>query len=532
MRLPCIEHTEATDQVIAPSIEENYRRHVLTEIIHDMNSTLNPDMLLTKILKAAKQVVHSEASSLIMLDDQTQEMTICLPTGPVAGKIIDQRVPPGKGFVGWIAAHQKPLIVQDVQSDPRHYAAIDAASGFETKSLIGVPLKNRDGQVIGVMEAINRHHDTMYTDGDLEVFMAFADGAAIALENARLHENLQQAHEQLKATKEQVIQQDRLMALGTMASGMAHDFNNTLMGISGGISLLARDNTLTERQRRYIEIIKTSAQDADQVVSRLGEFCCPPENRGEFSSIQLDELIEGLIPMTKPKWRDIPQRDGIDIQVIHKLDKDLPVVAGNASELRGAITNLIFNAVDAMPQGGTLTLQTRWVNDGNIIFEITDTGVGMTDEVRIRCLEPFFSTKGEHGTGLGLSMVYQTVKRHNGSMTIQSQLGEGTTIQIKLPITTQAREENFTRDVGTIRPLNILGIDDEPNVREVLRELLEFDGHTVKLVVNGREGLAEFLNGDFDLVIIDQGMPGMNGSQLAGHIRDIIPHQPIILLTG
>ena len=492
----------------------------------------NREMLEEAIAEAAKKIVHSEASSLILVDDQTQEMTICLPTGPVEGRLAGQKVPPGQGFAGWVTVHQKPIIVQDVQADARHYTVIDSASGFETKSLIGAPLKTREGQVIGVMEAMNRHHDTMYTDEDLDIFLALADRAAIALENAHLYEDLQQAYQELKATQEQIVQQERLKALGTMASGIAHDFNNTLTGILGGLSLLLRDKTLTEKQRRYLKIAETSAEDAVQVVSRLREFYRRRDDSEAFTSIQLNELIEQSMAMTKPKWKNMQQRNGIVIQVIPELDKTLPAIAGNASELREAITNLIFNAVDAMPQGGTLTLRTRPVADENVIFEVADTGIGMTEDTRTRCLEPFFSTKGEHGTGLGLSIVYGTMKRHGGDMTIQSQLGEGTTIQIKLPVATVSEAKDVSSDVEAIRSLNILAIDDETSVRKILRELLESDGHTVEFATNGHEGLAKFISGNFDLVITDEGMPDMSGSQFARRIKDIIPNQPIILLTG
>jgi signal transduction histidine kinase len=527
-----IEYTEEIDRFITPWIEQNYRLNVLIESMHQINSTLKQDLLLTRIMEAARQVVNSEASSLMMLDDQTQELTIHIPTGPVKGKISGKKVPPGQGIAGWVALHNQPLILEDAKNDPRHYTGIDTESGFETRSLICVPLKNSDGEVIGVLEALNRRGGTTYTSQDLNIFLAFTAQAAIALENAQLHENLQQAYDQLKATQEQVVQQERLKALGTMASGVVHDFNNMLTGMLGGASLLIRDKTLTEQQQRYVQIFNNAAQDAAQVVVRLREFYRPSDTSTDFSAVQLNELVEQSISMTKPRWQDMQQISGDAIQIHIDLDKNQPVISGSVSELRDAMTNLIFNAADAMPHGGTLTLRTCTVPD-HVIFEISDTGIGMSEEIRARCLEPFFSTKGEKGTGLGLSMVYGTVQRHNGSLHVESEIGHGTIIRIKLPITNQEVEQAVSVAAPPVlRPLSVLAIDDKQSVREILRELLECDGHTVVLAATGREGLVKYLTGRFDLIITDQGMPGMNGTQLARHIKEINPDQPIILLTG
>ncbi|MCZ6677197.1 MAG: response regulator [Candidatus Poribacteria bacterium] len=526
-----IEYTDEIDWVISPWIEQDYRLNALIEVMHEINSTLQQDPLLTRIMEAARRLVCSEASSLMMLDEQTQELTIYIPTGPVKAKIVGRKLPSGEGIAGWAAKYNEPIIVEDAKNDPRHYSGVDAESGFETRSLICVPLRNSAGQVIGVLEAMNRLNDTRYTDQDLNIFLAFANQAAMALENARLHQNLHQAYAQLKATQKQIVQQERLKALGTMASGVVHDFNNMLTVILGGISLLYRDETLTEKQQRYVQIVNTSAHDAAEVVARLREFYRHRQESEGFAPIQLNELIEQSISMTRPKWKDMQHVNGVVIQMNTDLAKNLPAMSGNASEIRDAITNLIFNGVDAMPEGGTLTLRTRTTPD-HVIFEISDTGTGMPEEVRTRCLEPFFSTKGDKGTGLGLSMVYGSVQRHNGIVNIQSEIGQGTTVQIKLPIAELGSKETVHLEASAIRPLNILVIDDEQSVREVLRELLECDGHSVEFAATAREGLAQFLTGTFDLVITDQGMPDMEGNQLARHIKEIDANQPIILITG
>jgi CheY-like chemotaxis protein len=210
----------------------------------------------------------------------------------------------------------------------------------------------------------------------------------------------------------------------------------------------------------------------------------------------------------------------------------VPPVAGEESPLREALTNLIFNAVDAMPGGGTLTVRTRRQGE-TCIFEIADTGTGMTEEVRQRCLEPFFSTKGEHGTGLGLAMVFGIVQRHGGSLDIYSTPGQGTTFSVKLPL--MSASGNHVAEAKATRPtraLRILVVDDEAPVRDTLAAILAADGHEVELGMDGADGLKRFGTGHFDVVITDKAMPGMNGDQMAAAIKGMAPQTPIILLTG
>ncbi|MBI1926084.1 response regulator [Candidatus Poribacteria bacterium] len=210
----------------------------------------------------------------------------------------------------------------------------------------------------------------------------------------------------------------------------------------------------------------------------------------------------------------------------------MPPIAGNEAELREMLTNLIFNAVDSMPQGGTVTFRTYVEELQYVVMAVSDTGIGMTEEVRQRCLEPFFTTKGERGTGLGLSMVYGIVQRHEGTIEIESEEGQGTTFRIRLPIYTQGHEQ--VQDVAETsgHPLHVLVVDDEPLVREIITEFLKREGHTFETAANGREGLEKFQTSLFNLVITDRAMPEMSGDQFAAAIKAITPHKLIIMLTG
>lgn len=360
--------------------------------------------------------------------------------------------------------------------------------------------------------------------------------AALEVTNEELqarNAELQRALADLEAAQQHVIQQERLRALGQMASGIAHDFNNALVPILGFCELLQLSpNALQDRKKclGYLETIQTAAKDAASVVSRLREFYRANTGEEEFGPVHLARLVNQAIKLTQPKWKDQAQANGITINIIPQLS-DTPPVRGEESALREVLTNLIFNAVDAMPAGGTLTIRTRQ-EVGCGVLEVADSGTGMTEEVRRRCLEPFFTTKGERGTGLGLSMVFGIVQRHDGQIDLRSELGRGTTFLISLPFFREEKVAAAVEKAAPIRSLRVLVVDDEAPVRALLAAALTEDGHAVEVAEQGVDGLRRFLAGRFDLVITDKAMPGMSGDQMAAAIKQVSPATPIILLTG
>lgn len=375
---------------------------------------------------------------------------------------------------------------------------------------------------------------------DSAVHRAERDRAESALEktNQELiarNAELQKALAEIKATQAQIIQQERLSALGQMASGIAHDFNNTLVPILGYSQLLQLNPKLLAdepRTREYLALIETAAGDAASVVSRLQQFYRPREGNESFGAVDLNRVAEQAVRLTQPRWKSQAQGQGSTIAVQTDLDLQLPPVAGNESALREALTNLIFNAVDAMPQGGTITVRTRRTGE-SAQLEVQDTGSGMTEAVRLRCLEPFFSTKGQRGTGLGLAMVFGIAQRHGGSLNVESELGRGTTFTLNIPLHVPASKPDpaaVTQERE--RSLQVLVIDDEPMVRDLVAQALELDGHKTQTASKGDEGLRRFLEGVFDLVVTDMAMPGMNGDQVAKLLKQSSPHTPVILLTG
>lgn len=347
-------------------------------------------------------------------------------------------------------------------------------------------------------------------------------------------QRLQQALEDLRSAQEQVIQEERLHALGSMASGIAHDFNNSLVGILGLTELLLHQPENLENKAkatRYVEMINTTAKDAAKIVNRLSKFYHFREKREALETIDLNLLVEEAVTITQPKWKTQAEAKNISIILRKELQK-VPAVAGHADELREVLTNLIFNAIDAMPRGGTISLRTRH-DGGQVLLEVSDTGIGMTEEIRQRCLEPFFTTKGAHGTGLGLSMVYGIVQRHGGTIDIRSEVNKGTTFIIRIPQSSAPPLfEAQPRPLEALEHLHVLVVDDESMVRTVIGEYLKIDGHIVETADGGRDGLEKFHNGRFDLVVVDRAMPDMNGDQLAGAIRSANPTIPVVMLTG
>ena len=347
--------------------------------------------------------------------------------------------------------------------------------------------------------------------------------------NSRLTEALVE----LKENHRETVQKERLLALGQLASGIAHDFNNSLMPILGFSELLlARPESLNDKEKTVekLRMINAAAKDAGETIGRLREFYRLRKVEESYAPVSINDLVARSISLTQTKWKVEAEAGGIVINLETDL-QEVPPIMGSESELRDMLTNLIFNAVDAMPNGGTLTIRTR-ADEEHVVLEVSDTGTGMTEEVRQRCLDPFFTTKGDRGTGMGLAVVAGTIKRHDGTMQIKSEPDKGATLIIRLPATQQQIGQEDEEVVATpTRQLHILVVDDEPAIRKVVAEYLTVDGHTVETACDGREALDKFTSGKFDLVVTDRAMPKVSGDQLATAIKTIAP-RPVILLTG
>ncbi|MGH7197222.1 MAG: hybrid sensor histidine kinase/response regulator [Candidatus Omnitrophota bacterium] len=344
---------------------------------------------------------------------------------------------------------------------------------------------------------------------------------------------------ELKSTQERIVEQERLGALGKMASGIAHDFSNALTPVLGYTELLIGHPEKLKDTRKlahYVNMMHLAAKDGVNLVNQLREFYRRRERVEKIALVNLSQIAEQVVLLTEPKWKAQALANGATIRVKKDL-ADTPLVAANDSALRDALTNLIFNAVDALPAGGVITVRTR-AEGGRVALEVSDTGEGMTEEVRRHCFEPFFSTKGKSGTGMGLAMVYGVVRRHEGTIEVESERGKGTTFVIRLPLRDPA---SFQREGAALpaapgftkrRGLKILIVDDDAGVLELLKEYLTADEHAVETAANAAEALQKFGGGKFDLVFTDWAMPGMNGNELSLKLKQQSPATPIIMLTG
>jgi signal transduction histidine kinase len=343
---------------------------------------------------------------------------------------------------------------------------------------------------------------------------------------------LEQTLSQLRNTQSAVIKQERLRALGMMAGGIAHDFNNALTMMLGYGELLLpylRESG-PDRERNYLAHMISAAEDARHIVARLREFYRPAGTEDVRSPVDLNAVVEQAVSLTTPRWKGASQAAGVQITVLTQL-KPIPHIAANAAELREVLTNFVFNSVDAMPEGGTITIATR-VEGEQVCIAVSDSGMGMTPDERARCLEPFFTTKGERGTGLGLAVVYGIVQRHGGTIDVQSEKGKGTTFLVSFPTSTAVDTPVQEQSEPVSEALRILVADDQEIICELIAEYLRSDGHEATLAFDGTEALAKFRAGTFDLLLTDQSMPGLNGTQLATAAKTHRPEIPVILLTG
>jgi PAS domain S-box-containing protein len=338
---------------------------------------------------------------------------------------------------------------------------------------------------------------------------------------------------ELRETQRQIVQQERLRALAQMASGVAHDFNNVLAKILGfNELLLAWPENLNDKEKvkQYLQMTSAAAQEAVTIVNRLREFYRHRKESEVYQAVDVNEAVAQAVVLSQPKWKEQMMASGATVVVETEL-RDTPTVRGSDTDLREVVINLLFNAVDAMPQGGTVTVATGTEGD-SVIIEVRDTGRGMTEEVRQHCLEPFFSTKGERGTGLGLAIVYGIVQRHGGSIDVQSEVGKGTVVVIRLPVTQAESGELLPNSTATLRPLRVLVVEDEPQVRDIEAEYLRGDGHVVETAENGRQAMERFKHGHFDVVVADRAMPEMNGDRMTEAIKQTSPGTPVLMVTG
>jgi signal transduction histidine kinase/HAMP domain-containing protein len=520
-----------------------FKLGTLNELVELSARSPKIEDLLPSFLHTTMRVVHAGAGSIMLLEHETGRLRSAASRGLSDALIEPAELGLGEGIAGTVAALGDAIVIESMEKDARFTPGKDGrpASG----SFICMPLRAGD-RVVGVMSLVRKEDagttsptPRPFSPSDLQFLATLLTYIAYAVDNARLLDGAQESARQrqsvvddLRATQAQLVRGETLSAIGKLASGMAHHLNNLFAVILGRLETLLVKAPADPEARRYIEIIQRAAQDGAEVVRRVQRFSrVQPVSRA--TPVDLNQLAQEVLELTRPRWHNEAQLRQIRIDT--ELDLGgIRAVAGEIAPLREVLMSLVLNAIDAMPGGGQLTLRT-WSDAKEVHCAVSDTGSGMSDEVRQRAFEPFFTTKGPKTTGLGLSVTYGIVQRHNGRIDIDTGLGRGTTVHLTFPAMppTVRAQPPLPVPLAETAALRVLVVDDEPEVRTAVADMLGSAGHTTFEAAGGREALAWLDGGQsVDLVLTDLGMPGMTGTDLARSVRGQWPGLRIGLMTG
>jgi signal transduction histidine kinase/CheY-like chemotaxis protein len=402
---------------------------------------------------------------------------------------------------------------------------------FRPRSLIIAPLQTL-GEYLGYVYVENRSAAKSFTDSDVQLVEGFAAQAALALENAQLVTELRRSCEELERARKDAIRGESLRVLGRMASEVAHDFNNLLTAIIGETQLLIHD-AATPAQAQQLAVIERAALDGAEVIRRIQDSTRVKDDK-TFEVVPMAEVLDNVLDMIR--WR----ASGGQVRVSASVPPDL-CVRGVASELREVFTNVVLNALDAMPGGGDLRVAAR-TESGFVEIEIEDTGVGMSADTLAKIFDPFFTTKGERGNGLGLSIAYGIMQRHGGEIRAASEVGRGTRMTVTLPVPSAAdrasaaggRSDDKAASDGTRENLRVLVVDDEPTVARILASMLQRIGAAPEVSIGGTQALRRIASGQerFDVVITDVNMPDISGIEVARELLTDEAGPRVIVMSG
>src|SRR3990172_6333439 len=498
-------------------------------------STL-PD-LLDFFIGLVSEELGVERVSLMLLDDRKGQMRIFASRGLDAEVVGKVRLNVGEGIAGWVAKEGKPVLVKDVLTDPRVNRSListHATSFISAPMVISIPILLQE-EVLGVINVTNRRSGLPFEEEDMAYLYGLAGQAAMAIERTKQLDELQEAYESLKTAQKDLVDSERVRALGQLAAGIAHDFNNLLHGILGRTQLLGLKLGNKELDLPYIhsqlETIEKLALQGGETISRIQDLS---RIRKDVSSVPLDlnAVVTNAVEMTRTKWKDESEARGIRVAVLVR-PGTLPLTVGDPAEICRVVCNLLINAVEAMPKGGEISLATFHEGD-QVLLEVSDTGTGMSEEVRERIFEPFFTTK-EIGQGLGTSIIYGIVARHGGGIRGSSGEGGGTTFHLRLPVIPPPSSERPRKGKGLregTAPARILIIEDGDLNRDLFERYVKEMGHLAFVASSGTEGLRIFEAQKVDLVITDLSMPGISGLQVAERVKKHAFAVPVVLISG
>lgn len=502
------------------------RLEALVDVSQRVTRLWPPATVQRRIADLYAALLQADAVAFHLVDEGR------LVRAEVRGEGVDTLLPGevaiGEGPIGRVAATGEPLAIMDLAVHPGlDPAPRESAARLGMRAGLAVPVRAGD-RLVGVLSALTSQA-AAFSEDDVAVASTFAAQAGIALENSRLYAELERALEGVRKSQDQLVQVERLRALGEMAAGVAHDFNNLLAVVMLRTELLLNRGQAPE-VAESLTMIRQAAHDGAQTVRRIQEFTRTRSTR-PFGRVDVRQVLREVVDLARPRWRDQAQSRGVTYDVRVE-GGTVPLVAGTVEELREALLNLLNNGLEAMPAGGTFTFRTASEGE-HVVIRAADRGCGMSEETRRRVFEPFFTTKGAQGNGLGLAVVWGIVARHGGEITVDSALGHGTTFTVRLPVPTvlpadPAAEGGSRLPQGT----RVLVVEDNAEILRSLGALLQDSGCRVIEVPNGATALARIGAEPVDLILTDLAMPGISGWEVASACRERCPGIPIGLITG
>ena len=501
----------------------------LTTVI---GTSLDMNEVYEAFTEALKKLVDFDRISIGLIDGDSLRFVAVSSRVPTELDV-GVTIPLWKSVAAWVIAHKRTNIENDFTKE-RQFAVDEIHLRDGLMSAIRVPLIYK-GDIFGTLN-LTSCSPQAYGERELRILEQITGHVAVAVQNAQLYDGAKRAYEEtrraydeLNSAQEYMVRSEKLRALGEMAGGVAHDFNNILTVILGRAQL-AIETVDDPVLKKSLTAIEQAAIDGASTVRSLQEFTRVRKDR-ITDPVNINHMVMSALQMAEPRLKESREKDGVAIEVSTELNVTESVL-GDIAELREALINIIFNAVDAMPEGGKLSMK-AWREDRQVVLSIADTGAGMSDETKVNIFDPYFTTKGPSGMGLGLSMAYGIITRHGGDISVESSLGEGTTFYISLPLGGEDMQNGSSSDsLNAAEKAKILLVDDDPNVNEVLELMLSQIGYEVTAVSHGQEAINLFMQGYYDLVITDLGMPDVSGWDVAEAIKQKSPETPVVLITG
>jgi two-component system NtrC family sensor kinase len=402
---------------------------LLHQIGQALTSTLDFSTVVHAALSRVQRLFLADGVSLLQPDPQTDELCFVQARDKETSLEIPVRLSPGEGIAGWALKQRQVVVIEDAQSDPRWSDRVDQYLSGQTRAVMAVPLRTRE-HTVGVIEVISGEPG-IYTRTELSTLQAIASTLAVALENASLYDEQKRLLREREHAQAQLIHNEKIAALGRLTASIAHEINNPLQSVQGCMTLVGEElegDQRPEKLERYLAVAGSEIERISDIVRRMRDFYRPA--REGMQPTDLHVVLESVLALTN---KQLQHSDVLVERRLQRGDVELPHVQANPDHLKQVFLNLVLNAIDAMPEGGTLCVRTALDEAGFLCIEFSDTGEGMSPETQSRLFEPFFTTK-EYGSGLGLSISYGIIEAHHGQITVMSEVGVGTTFVILLPL--------------------------------------------------------------------------------------------------